>query len=76
MGIFINDPFIFSQAFNISNADGQAYIDSESPIYFDKLPTDAEQIENLNFDRQIKNELLFSTDQFFGFKNLQVVLSK
>ena len=69
MGIFINDGYIFSEVFKINNANVDGYVTSESPAHFDKLPTDADKIETFNCPDQVKNELLFSMDEFYGFKN-------
>ena len=70
MGIFVNDPYIFSEVFKIENADVQGFHNSESPKYFDKLAyLNIEDIENLDISEQTKNELIFASDDFFGFKN-------
>ena len=69
MGVFINDAYIFSKVFNFNNADEEGFSESNIPKHFDKLPPDAEKIEKLNLSEQVKQELLFSIEEFYGFKN-------
>ena len=69
MGVFINDAYIFSKVFNINNADAEGFTESNIPKHFDKLPPDEEKIEKLNLSEQVKQELLFSIEEFYGFKN-------
>ena len=69
MGIYVSDSFLFSQVFNFDNTSPDKYNAGTSPRNYEKLPVDEDQIDALNIPTNIKNEIIFVENEFYGMKN-------